>query len=367
MEEQFEKKISEIIENNILPNVEKWETQKICPLWLVKELGEAGIIYNCVHTEYSFRNKIILAESLGRINSLGIACTIINNINIPLFMLKYFGSDQLKEKYLEPMLKGEMVGAIAITEPNGGSDIINSVNTSIFSEGDKLIINGTKKFILNVPGADFVIVLAKSSEKSHFLGFTLVLVPLSGEGITVSRIKTGGLYTANMGEITFDNCHVPAENIIGDSNRGLLILNEAFNEERLIGSLLLLSSTENAIKMTFEFVNSRQLMNDRLGNLQAIRHKLADLCAEYEILKAFAYEVCEEWPNKSTKFTRKVAMLKVLCAENSQKIIDSCLQLFGGRGYLAETPITRVYRDTIGAGLFAGAPEVMKEIISKGL
>jgi acyl-CoA dehydrogenase len=357
------KKIDGIIEKSIKPYIENWEKSRFVPFDILKILGDEGIIYDCSIPEKSLVNKLYLAKALGE-TSLGISSTILNSLNIPLFLINHYANSVQREKYLKPYLKGEIIGAIAISEIQGGSNFIDENTTSIQVTEEHYVLNGSKHFILNLPGADFVIVLCKSLE-NNTLAQTLVIVPTNEKGVTIERIDTSGLQTAAFGKVTFNNVCVTKEQVIGRLHKGLIYLDEALTEERLVGTYALMSMTRDVLKDTYEYVNERPMYNGKLSQLQVIRHKLADLSGEFEVANAFIEDVIENWDNISKKErSTKVAMVKLVCSEASINVVNGCMQLFGGNGFLNDTKISRQFRDILGATSFAGTLEMMKEIIS---
>lgn len=356
-------RIDNIVEKDVIPYIEQWEETKSVPYELIKLLGEENIIYECAVGENNLSNKLYLAEALGKV-SLGVSSTVLNTLNIPLFLLKKYANELQKEKYLDPYLQGDLVGAIGITELQGGSNFIEGSTTNIKTFDNHYVLNGHKHFVLNLPGADFVIVLAKSAEKNS-LSHTLLIVPTNMPGVTMERIDTSGLQTASFGKISFNNVYVNKEQVLGRVNRGLVYLDEALSEERLVGTFALVSMTKEVLKNTFQYVNTRQIYNGKLSQLQVTRHKLAELSGEFEVASAFIDDVIQQWEmmSKNEKST-KVAMVKIVCTQAAIKVVNGCMQMYGGRGFLDEYRISRQYRDVLGATSFAGTLEMMKEIIS---
>ncbi|MGX1984143.1 alkylation response protein AidB-like acyl-CoA dehydrogenase [Thermolongibacillus altinsuensis] len=364
--ESIKVQIDEIVEKDIVPHLEFWEQERIVPFHLINNLGSKGIIENICREPDGFDNKLYLAKKIGKL-SLGISSTILNTLNIPLYLLRNYANEELKQKYLSPYLQGKLIGAVAITEPHGGSNFINNCETRIKIYENHVELSGKKHFILNIPGADFVIVLAKSGN-GNILSHTLVLVPLDlidSNGIFIERIQTSGLHTAALGIIHFNNVLLPKEYVIGRLHKGLIYLENALTEERLVGTYALMSMTEEVIRETYSYVNNRPMFESKLADLQSVRHKLAELSAEYEIANLFLEDVIKQWrAQKSRDSSTKAAMAKLVCTQAALKVINGCLQLYGGRGFLHEYKISRIYRDALGSTSFAGTLEMMKEIIS---
>lgn len=362
----FRQQCFDYVQRDILPYVKEWEQQRYVPFHLIKEWGEKKLFAPCTPgTKAAFEAKRILAGALGSSRSMGTAATIMNHLNIPLWILNEKGSAYIKNRYLKPSIAGEAIGAIAITEPVNGSDLLHSTQTRCTMENDEIILNGGKHFILNLPGADFILVLARSSNRSDVLGFSLVVVPSDTPGVRVNRIQTTGLHTAALGEVQFEDCRIPLTHLVGDWHKGFMYIGAALTDERLIGSIVLMGLIREVLKDTYQFINERPFMKGKLGELQAIRHKMADMSAEFEIAAAYLDEVCELWPSKSSDVQTKAAMAKFVCSEAAQKIVDGCLQLWGGRGFLDDCWISRAYRDSFAASSFAGSTEILKDIVAE--
>ncbi|MUL34443.1 acyl-CoA dehydrogenase family protein [Priestia megaterium] len=356
-------RIDIFITNNLKPHIEKWEADRYTPYHLIGELGRENILLDCSKGDKSLPNKLYLAQSIGSL-SLGISSTVLNTLNIPLYLLNKHASNSLLQRYLESYLKGSVIGAIAITEPQGGSNFINETETKLTMLDDKIVLNGQKHFILNLPGADFVIVLAKSRDHG-LLSHTLILVPTNLTGVKIDKINTNGLHTASFGMVTFKDVIISKENIIGRLHRGLTYLDSALNEERLVGTFALMSMAERVLKDTYKYINSRPMFDSKLSQLQVVRHRMVELSADYEVAKAFLEEVAEIWiKTKDKESSTKIAMAKLICTKAALKIVNDCLQMYGGRGFLKDFNISRVYRDILGVSSFAGTLEMMKEIIA---
>lgn len=361
----FEELVKSFLDREVIPFCDEWEKNKNVPTDILFKLSESGILQQCDPcTLLGKKNKLILANAMGKTRSMGITCMVLNHLNIPMRLLSEYASPFLKDKYLIPALRGEMLGAVGITEKKSGSDLTAIEDTVVEFFEDSMVLNGQKTFILNVPGADFVLVLCKEIGSTNQLSFTWVLVPSKCEGIRMERIQTTPLHTVSIGNIIFENCLLPLDHIVGKRDRGVLYLNNPLAEERLIGSVAILSLMEEIIQSTLDFVSHRKFTHGVLRDMQVVRHRMAEMVADYEVVSAYCEEVKQNWLCNRKEATQQVAMLRLLISDTAQTVVDACLQLNGGRGYLETNWLSRAYRDLLAASSFAGTQEILKEQIS---
>ena len=369
--EDYRKKVNDYCENKIIPNVEKWIAKDGVPEAIYEEMASEGFFRACTNTdETGFQYRVILAEELGKVKTLGLACSIINTLNMPLFLLEKFPSD-ITNKYLEGIYEKGRMGAIAVTEENGGSDLVNSVKTMLTEKDGKYVLNGKKEFILNLPGADFVIVFAKTDEENtNAFSFSLVLVPTDLEGITIEKKRTSGIVLANVGEITFHDCVLPKEYILGKKANGLMYMSQALTSERIVGSVSAVSMVQEVIRATINYMDTKELFGSKLLDMQVVRHNLSNMTAEYEIMKSYLYDVIGRYSLKklnNSHYQTEVAKAKLICSTKCIGLVQKCNHMFGGQGFLIENWISRAYLDMLGSRFFAGTNETMKQLISQRL
>lgn len=359
----IQKKIETIIETSVTPYIEEWEQQETTPWHLVNLFGKEGVFKKCYSgNEDHFKNKIFFSEALGRINSLGIAATLINHINIPCVLLQKFADEELQSEFLLPSLSGEIGGSIGVTEKSGGSNILQNTNTSIKLQSENIIVNGCKQYVLNGPNSDYCIVLGRTNETTGVLGFSLVVVPLNSPNVRIERIRLGSLNTAGFAKIEINNCSLPKRYLLGEANKGYLQLLPALNEERYLGCVALNSLLKEAIKYSVAYAKNRVFEKSTLANNSVIRHKIAELTAKYQLLNAYLQKIAKIYFTQN-KITNEIAIAKLMHNQTAPEIIKTCAQITGGRSYLMNNPLSRMQRDIICAEFFAGTSSVMKELI----
>ena len=369
--EDYRKKVNDYCENQINPNVDQWIAKGGVPEAIYEEMASEGIFKACTNTdEMGFQYRVILAEALGKVKTLGLACSIINTLNMPLFLLEKFPND-ITNKYLDGIYSKGRMGAIAVTEENGGSDLVNSIKTTLTEKDGQYVLNGKKEFILNLPGADFVIVFAKSDEENtNAFSFSLVLVPTDLEGITIEKKKTSGIMLTNVGEITFHDCMLPKEYLLGKKGNGLMYMSQALTAERVVGSVSAVSMVQEVIRATINYMDTKELFGSKLLDMQVVRHNLSDMTAEYEIMRAYLYDVIGQYSLKklnNSHYQTEVAKVKLICSTKCIELVQKCNHMFGGQGFLIENWISRAYLDMLGSRFFAGTNETMKQLISQRL
>jgi citronellyl-CoA dehydrogenase len=278
--------------------------------------------------------------------------------------LAHFGSDELKQQFLAPSIAGEMVGCIGVTEPDAGSDVA-SIRTRAESDGDDWVINGRKLYITNGTQADWVCLLARTSDEGGFRGMSLIIVPTKTPGFSVSRkLRKLGNHSSDTAELMLDNVRVPKANTIGPEGMGFILQMQQFQRERLVGAITTYSSLERTVRDTIAYTQQRCTFGQPLIDNQAIHFRMAELLTEIEILKQFCYAAVEKMVD-GEDITREASMAKLKAGRLAREVTDSCLQYYGGMGYMEETPISRAYRDARLLSIGGGADEVMLGIICK--
>ena len=368
--EMVRKAVREFVEKEINPNMEEWEARGEAPLHeLFKKMGNLGFLglrydpkYGGQGLDYWF--DTVFLEELGRINGSGIPIAIAVQTHMSTPAIAEFGSEYLKETYLKPAIAGDAVTAIAVTEPDAGSDVA-AIKTTAQKQGDDFVINGSKTYITNGTQADFLTLLARTSDDPGYGAFSLFVVPTNLPGFKVSRkLDKLGLRSSDTAELFFDNLKVPAENLIGQAGQGFIYQMQQFQHERFAAIPMSYISAEETIAMTVEHIKKRIVFGKPLIARQVLRHRLSDWQTEIECLRQLTYHIVR-MKEAGLDVTREVSMGKLFAARTVQKIADGCLQMYGGLGYMAEMPISRCFRDARLASIGAGADEIMREIIAK--
>jgi len=368
--EMVRKAVREFVEKEINPNMEEWEARGQAPLHeLFKKMGDLGFLGLRYDPKYGGQGldywyDTVFLEELGRINGSGIPVAIAVHTHMSTPAIAEYGSEYLKETYLKPAIAGDAVTAIAVTEPDAGSDVA-AIKTNAQRQGDHFVINGSKTYITNGTQADFLTLLARTSDDPGYDAFSLFVVPTNLPGFKVGRkLDKLGLRSSDTAELFFDNVKVPAENLIGQAGQGFIYQMQQFQHERFAAIPMSYISAEETIAMTVEHIKKRIVFGKPLIARQVLRHRLADWQTEIECLRQLTYHIVR-MKEAGLDVTREVSMGKLFAARTVQKIADGCLQMYGGLGYMAEMPISRCFRDARLASIGGGADEIMKEIIAK--
>ena len=306
----------------------------------------------------------VFLEELGNIQGMGTAAAIADHTHMATPALHDFGSDALKERYLKPAISGDMVAAIAVSEPGAGSDVAG-LRTTARRDGDAFILNGSKTFITNGVQSDFVVVLARSSEEPGYHSFSLLVVPKGLPGFTVSRnIDKIGWKSSDMAELFFEDVRVPADHLIGQEGEGFIYQMTQFQHERFAALPMTYVITRNMIRITVEYMQQRTTFGKPLIKRQALRHRIADWLTRIECFQQFIYHIVR-MKMEGRDATREISMGKLISGELAVEVADGCLQLFGGMGYMSESLISRYYLDSRAAAIAGGTNEIMREVISR--
>jgi alkylation response protein AidB-like acyl-CoA dehydrogenase len=334
---------------------------------VIRKLGSWGLLEACSPlSQAGFERKLALTHALAACRSLGVVATVLDHLNAPLWLIARHATPELRDEWLPGILDGSRIGAIAVAEASGGTDLIGALRCQLREENGTRILDGEKTHILNLPGADFVVALARSAERRDALGFTLVALPLSTPGIRVERLATRSLRTAAIGRIRFEGCGVEPQQIIGSLHKGFLCFQEALIEERLLGAVALLAVARQVLDETIAFSRSRSMYGATLSELQTVRHRLAELEARWSVASAFVEDACQRWLENPDRRSAQpmVPICKLIGSESAEAIVDECLQLFGARGYLEDSWLARAARDVPAGTLFAGTSEAMRQVIA---
>jgi citronellyl-CoA dehydrogenase len=366
----FRQMVRRFVEEEINPHVDVWEEAGLFPAHeLFKKMGDLGMLGLTYPEEYGgqgldFWYTVVFCEELGKANASGVPMGITVHTDMCTPALAHFGSDELKQQFLAPSIAGEMVGCIGVTEPDAGSDVA-SIRTRAESDGDEWVINGRKLYITNGTQADWVCLLARTSDEGGFRGMSLIIVPTNTPGFSVSRkLRKLGNHSSDTAELMLDNVRVPKSNTIGPEGMGFILQMQQFQRERLVGSITTYSSLERTVRDTIAYTQQRCAFGQPLIDNQAIHFRMAELLTEIEILKQFCYATVEKMVD-GEDITREASMAKLKAGRLAREVTDSCLQYYGGMGYMEETPISRAYRDARLLSIGGGADEVMLGIICK--
>ena len=368
--EAFRKSARAVLEREILPHFDQWEADGIFPAHeLFKKLGDAGLFgleydpaYGGQGADHSY--TVVLGEELGRIHAAGVSMAITVQTDMATPSLHRFGSHELKEQYLAPAIRGEMVTSIAVTEPDAGSDVA-AIRTRAVRDGDEWVINGTKLYITSGTQADWLCLLARTSDEGGFRGMSQILVPTSTPGFSVSRkLDKLGNRSSDTAELSFVDVRVPVANTIGEIGRGFQQQMAQFQNERMIATYTAVGAMEVALERTAAYARERQVFGSPLIENQYLQFRLAELSAELELLKHYNY-ACAEAYMRGDDTTRFATIAKFKAGRLNREVADWCLQFHGGVGYMEETWTARYFRDSRLLSIGGGADEVMLRVLAR--
>ncbi|MCL4744544.1 MAG: acyl-CoA dehydrogenase family protein [Burkholderiaceae bacterium] len=365
----FRDSFRRFVEKEIVPHHDRWEDQGFVDREVWTSAGANGFLCTSMPQEFGGAGadklySVVVMEELARVNATGIGFGLHSEIVAPYIL--HYGSLEQRTRFLPAMASGESIGAIAMSEPAAGSDL-QGIRTTARRDGDSLVLDGSKTFITNGWHADVVIVVAKTNPAAGAKGTSLVLVEQGTEGFSKGkRLKKIGMKAQDTSELFFDGARVPATNLLGNENEGFVYLMQELPWERLQIAVTAVASAQAAIDWTLEYVRERRVFGTTVAQFQNTRFKLAELQTEVQIARVFV-DRCLELMMRSELDTASASMAKYWCSDLQCKVIDECLQLHGGYGYMWEYPIARAYADARVQRIYGGTNEIMKEVISRSM
>lgn len=364
----FRETIRAFVQKEILPHIDKWEQQGEIDRNIWKKMGDMGFMGLNYPEEYGglnldFYYSMILCEELSYCFSGGftISALVIQYMSAP-YLLKY-ASEELKERYLTPIISGDMVSAVAITEPGAGSDV-KQIKTTAVRSGDYYIVNGSKTFITNGYYGDFFITAVKTDLEKGTKGISLLLIERNAEGVSANKINKLGWHASDTAELGFDQVKVPVSNLIGNEGDGFRYLMAGLQLERLTAAIHSLATADSALQYTLDYIGQREAFGKKIHDFQTIRHRIAQMAADIATTKAFVYQCCD-LQNQGEYAVQDCSIAKLQASELAVQVVSNCLQLFGGYGFTEDYKIARLYRDVRVGTIIGGTSEIMLEIIAK--
>lgn len=360
-----------MLEQEVAPFYEAWESAGQVPRTLWNTLGAAGLLgvdmperYGAAQAPFDVAQMIL--EEMSRMGFGGLASGLNIHANIVMPYILAYGNEEQKQHWLPKLIAGNAVGAIAMTEPSTGSDLA-AIQTRAVRKGDNWVLNGSKIFITNGLHADVVIVCAKTELKAGAKGISLFLVDASLAGFSRGPgIKKIGQHASDTAELFFDDLVIPHMALLGEENQGFAYLMQELPRERLGVATQAVGSAEGALALTIDYVQQRKAFGQRIADFQNTRFKLAEVKTRIEICKAYLNQ-CMRLYQAGEMNSQEASILKLSSTQMQCWVVDQCLQLFGGYGYTQEYPISRFYLDARVQTLYAGTSEIMKEVIARGM
>jgi acyl-CoA dehydrogenase len=367
--DMFRDSYRRFVQKEIGPHTERWREQGYVDREAFRKSGEHGYLLMWADEKYGgsgirdFRYEQVMIEENLRYGDIGFFNTLHSRLVGPY--LGELGNDEQKQRFLPRCVSGECILAIAMTEPGAGSDLAG-MKTRAEDRGDHWVINGSKTYISNGQIADLIIVAARTvPDKTHGLGLFLVEADMPGfkRGRNLKKI---GLKAQDTSELFFDNVKVPKANVLGDPTRGFYYLTQFLAEERLITACQCITNAQVAFDLAYDYITNRRVFGRPLGALQNARFKMAEMRAQIDVLQTFI-DHCVTQHNAGKLSPQMAAEGKLLASELEGRVVDDCLQMHGGAGYMEEFRISRMFTDARVSRIYAGASEVMKEIIARGV
>jgi alkylation response protein AidB-like acyl-CoA dehydrogenase len=370
--ELFRSTAREFVEREVAPNVAKWEAQGSVDKDMFRKAGKAGLLGMAVPEEHGgggiadFRFNMVIGEELMRADAMasGMCITLHNDVCLPYFTR--LCDEEQAERWMPGLVSGDLMSAIAMTEPGAGSDLAG-IKTTAVRDGDVYVVNGSKTFITNGINSDLVITAVKTDPRERHAGMSLLVIEDGTEGFSRGRnLEKIGLHAQDTAELFFDDVRVPVSNRLGEEGRGFVHLVENLPQERLSLAIGSVAHAQAAFDWTLEYVKERQAFGQPIGSFQTVKHVMAEMRTELDVAQTYVDRQVLAL-NRGELSAEDAAKAKWWVTETEKRVIDRCLQLFGGWGYMEEYPIAKAYRDARVQTIYGGTTEIMKEIIGRSL
>lgn len=369
--EAFRDSFRTFLHRRVIPEYDKWEADGLVPREVFVDAGAHGFLGMAVDDEFGgggvddFRFNAVMAEEVARAGVMSFGINLHNDICVPYFIR--YADDEQRRRWLPGLCSGELVAAIAMTEPGTGSDLAGITSTAV-RRGDHFVLNGAKTFISNGMNADVVIVAARTHNGTNrHGGLTLFVVERDMAGFSRGRnLEKIGMHAQDTAELFFDDVEVPVSNVLGEVNEGFRYLVSNLPQERMTIAVASAAAAATAVDLAVDYVSSRKAFGRQLSANQNTRFTLADAHVQTEVVRSFVDD-CLRAHVAGELGADRAAMAKLAATEVQGRVVDKCLQMFGGYGYMAEYPIARAYVDARVQRIYGGTSEIMKEIIGKSL
>jgi acyl-CoA dehydrogenase len=367
--EELRESIRRFVAKELRPHAQEWEDERWFPNEVFHKLAEVGFLGLKYPEEYGGQggdelHDAVLTEELPRAGSGGVSAGIGGHIGIATPPIARFGTEEQKQRFLVPAIRGEKIGALGITEPDAGSDVAG-IRTRARKVDGGYVVNGAKTFITNGVRADFVVTAVKTDPDAGHQGLSFLILEKGMEGFTVSKkLEKMGWHASDTGELSFQDVFVPAENLLGEENRGFYLIMANFQWERLLMALGSVGSMQAILERTIEYASERHAFGRPIAKHQAIRHKIAEMAVKLEAGRALTYNALRLY-HEGHDAVREVTMAKLKTQRDCFDVADESLQIHGGAGYMKEYEIERVVRDTRLGPIGGGTDEIMKEILGR--
>ncbi len=366
--EQLRESIRNFAQKELAPHAEEWE-ETTFPDSVFTRMGELGLLGLDKPEEYGgqggdYYTSLVLAEEMTHAKSGGLAMGVAVHTDMAMPPILAFGTEEQKQQWVVPAIKGEKILCLGITEPDAGSDVAG-IKTRAVKDGDEYVINGSKTYITNGHRADLIVLVTKTDADAGYEGFTLFLVPMDAPGvIREKKLEKLGMHASDTALLAFQDVRVPETAVLGEVGKGFYHIMWELQGERLIGAAGCVAGAQHCFDKTLEYAMEREAFGRKIGNFQAIRHKFADMATKLEAARQLTYMTAWRFQNGEYP-VREISMAKLFSARTACEVADECLQIHGGAGYMKEYGIERVWRDMRLNRIGAGTDEVMLDVIGR--
>jgi alkylation response protein AidB-like acyl-CoA dehydrogenase len=366
--EQLRDSIRRFVIKEFQPHSEEWE-EKTFPNWVFPRMGELGFLGLDKPEQYGgqggdYYSSIVLSEEMVHAHSGGLAMGLAVHTDMAMPPILAFGTEEQKQEWVVPAIKGEKILCLGITEPDAGSDV-SGIKTRAVKDGDEYVINGSKTFITNGHRADVIVLVTKTDADAGYDGFTLFLVPMDLPGvIREKKLEKLGMHASDTALLAFQDVRVPDSAVLGQVGKGFYHIMWELQGERMIGAAGCVAGAQHVFDRTLQYAKERTAFGRPIGNFQVIRHKFAEMATKIETARQLVYTTAWRFQNGEYP-VREISMAKLHAARISVEVADECIQIHGGNGYMKEYGIERVWRDLRLNRIGAGTDEIMLDVIGR--
>jgi alkylation response protein AidB-like acyl-CoA dehydrogenase len=366
--EELRLHIRRFLEREVAPHLDEWE-QTMFPDSIMRRFGELGFLGLRYPPEYGgqggdYFSAVVLSEEMARAHCGGLGMAVAVQAEMATPPVFKFGTEEQKQRFLVPAIDGSAIAAIAMTEPDAGSDLAG-MKTVAKRYGNEYVLNGRKIFITNGARCQWCLVVAKTDVEAGHKGFSLFIVPKETPGFQVTRtLKKLGMHSSDTAELLFDDCRLPADLRLGEEGEGWTDLMWELQGERLIAACGQVAGAQGTFEYAMQYAKDRTAFGRPIAHFQVIKHRLVDMGTEIAAVRAFVYDTAKRWDDGEYP-VREISQAKLLASQLAVKVADDAIQILGGHGYMSEFPVERAWRDARLARIGAGTDEIMKEIIAK--
>src|ERR671933_193706 len=367
--EQLRESVRAFATRELAPHADEWE-ETTFPDWVFQRMGELGYLGLSYPEEYGgqggdYYSNLVLAEEIGNSNSGGLAMGIAVHTDMATPPINLFGTEEQKQRYLAPCIKGEKISCLGITEPDAGSDVAGIRTRAVRQDGGEWVINGSKTYITNGHRADFIVLVTKTAPDAGYDGFTLFLVDMDLPGVVrEKRLEKLGMHASDTALLAFNDVRVPADAVLGEVGKGFYHIMWELQGERLIGAAGCVAGAQRVFDMTLRYANERKAFGREIGHFQVIRHKFADMATKIEAARQLVYTTAWRFQNGEYP-VREISMAKLYASRVACDVADECIQIHGGAGYMKEYGVERIWRDMRLNRIGAGTDEIMLDVIGR--